>query len=106
MLFEKKTSPIVVRDAPDILEAVRAALTQAAPEERAGLERAAEIVEAYGRLTDDDLLAQWVRGILADAGVESRTRSDHVQRVIALRKAVPELTLTAAHRLVVNAVGE
>ncbi|MFC0842621.1 hypothetical protein ACFH04_02575 [Streptomyces noboritoensis] len=104
MLFEKKTSPIVVRDGHDILAAVRTALAQAVPGEQAGLERAVEIIEAHCRSTDDDLLGRWVRGILAEAGVDSR--SDHVQRVITLRKAVPELTLTAAHRLVVNAVGE
>ncbi|WP_329404784.1 hypothetical protein [Streptomyces melanogenes] len=104
MLFEKKMSPVVLRDGPDILAAVRTALAQAVPGEQAGLERAADIIEAHCAFTDDDLLGRWVRGILADAGVDSR--SDHVQRVITLRKAVPELTLTTAHRLVVNAVGE
>ncbi|MFD9486243.1 hypothetical protein [Streptomyces sp. NPDC059991] len=97
----EKTSVLVLRDGPDILQAVRAALSEAAPGEQAGLERAVALVEAHCGRTDDDLLGQWVRDILADAGLDSR--SGHVARVKALRKAVPDLTLLAAHRMVTNA---
>ncbi|MFF1480329.1 hypothetical protein ACFVYD_22695 [Streptomyces sp. NPDC058301] len=103
MLFGK--SPVIVlRDGPEVLKAVREVLATAAPGEQAGLERAVDIIEAQCARTEDDVLGQWVRGILADAGLDAR--SDHAESVAALRKAVPDLTLVVANRLVTNAVSQ
>ncbi|MEU4350052.1 hypothetical protein [Streptomyces sp. NPDC023838] len=104
MSIGKTSSVLVLRDGPDILQGVREALAAASPEERAGLERAVGIVEAQCARTEDDVLGQWVRGVLGVAGLDSR--SDHVASVIALRKAVPDLSLVGAHRLVTSAFGK
>ncbi|MET9519397.1 hypothetical protein [Streptomyces sp. NPDC002994] len=100
MLFGK-APVIVLRDGPTILKAVQEMLASAAPGERAGLERAAEIVEAQCARTEDDVLKQWVRGVLADAGVDAGT--NHAEAVAALRNVVPDLALTTANDLVTQA---
>ncbi|MGW7353982.1 hypothetical protein [Streptomyces sp. NPDC054784] len=104
-MFEAVRRPmpfVVLREAGTIGDTVREALASASPEERPGLERAAELIAAQERLTDEQLQSRWVRGVLADAGITPE--SGHVESVKALREAVPGgIRLTDANRLVLAA---
>ncbi|WP_228979840.1 hypothetical protein [Streptomyces sp. DH12] len=94
---------VLFRDGDDIRRDLRLALAAATDAERPGLERALTVVEAQCARGDDDVLAQWTRGVLEAAGVDPDR--DHVKAVAAVRTAVPELSLLAAHRLVKGAAG-
>ncbi|WP_240649329.1 hypothetical protein [Streptomyces sp. Z26] len=104
-MFEAVKRPmpfVVLREAGTVGDAVREALATASPEERPGLERAAELIAAQERLTDEEVQSRWVRGVLADAGITPE--SGHVASVKALREAVPGgIRLTDANRLVLAA---
>ncbi|MFC8275212.1 hypothetical protein ACFUJR_22245 [Streptomyces sp. NPDC057271] len=100
MLFGK-APVIVLRESADILASVREALTTAGPHEQAGLQRAVDIIEAQCARTEDEVVSQWVRRVLSDAGVGAD--GNHTAAVAALRQAVPDLALTTANRLVTEA---
>ncbi|MDT0435174.1 MULTISPECIES: hypothetical protein [Streptomyces] len=94
---EKSDVVLVIREAGPIAAALRAALDGAAPEERAGLERAVALAEAAAGVSDDRVRADWVRARLAEAGYDGEI--DSVRAVRALRQAEPRLTLLAAVQL-------
>lgn len=94
----------LLRGGGQLHPALQEMLASAAPGERAGLERAADVIEAQCARTEDDVLKQWVRGVLADTGVDAGT--SHVDAVAVLRKAVPDLALTTANDLVKEAAGQ
>ncbi|MFE1574721.1 hypothetical protein [Streptomyces fradiae] len=102
MLFGK-APVIVVRESAELVAIIQEALANAAPAERAGLQQALDLVEAQRARTEDEVVSQWVRGVLADAGIG--TGGDHAEAVAALRKAVPDLALTTANDLVSAATG-
>ncbi|MGW1076425.1 hypothetical protein [Streptomyces sp. NPDC002537] len=89
---------VVLRDSQAIAEAVCEALAGAGEEERAGLERAVALIERYAARPEREVRAEWVRGILAEAGVDARKQELHA--VKALRQAQPGLSLRAAVELV------
>lgn len=96
-----KMPMVLYRDGNDIRQTLRQALDSAGDAERAGLERALGIVEAQCARSDAEVLAQWTRGILDDAGLDAAR--EHVKAVAAVRKANPDLSLLAANRLVKEA---
>ncbi|MGW7822315.1 hypothetical protein ACWGLF_30370 [Streptomyces puniciscabiei] len=87
----------VIRDADLVAVALRAALAEAAPEERPGLERAAALVESTAAATEGQVRARWVRSRMAAVGFEGDIAS--VSAVKALRQAEPRLSLLAAVQL-------
>ncbi|WP_175407147.1 hypothetical protein [Streptomyces sp. TRM64462] len=93
-----KVPLVLYRDGNDIRLALRGALASAADTERPGLERALAIIEAQCARSDGEVLAHWARSILDDAGIDAAR--EHVKAVAAVRKAVPDLSLLAANRLV------
>ncbi|OEJ93726.1 hypothetical protein [Streptomyces thermolilacinus] len=93
----RRQSVLVLRDAPEILQAVRAALADAEPHERAGLGRALTLVEAQCARTDGELRGRWVDGVLGAAGVDVE---DQVKAVAAVRRAAADLGLSQAVDLV------
>ncbi|MBY8889168.1 hypothetical protein K7472_30625 [Streptomyces sp. PTM05] len=89
-------SVVVVRDSRAVEDALRAALEDAAPDERAGLERAVDVVARRAALPDADVRKEWVRDVLARRGVAV---TDKIPAVKALRQAMPALTLVQAVQL-------
>lgn len=102
-MFRTKQSVLVLRDAPAVRESVRAALADAAPEERAGLERALALVEEECARPDAEVRGRWVREVLAEAGVDV---GDQVKAVAAIRKAAPDLRLSQAVELAREALDQ
>lgn len=100
-LGKQEMSVLVLRDAEDIEDAVRAALGSAPPEERPGLERALALVTEAGTRPDGELHARWVRQVLAKAGVQGPP--DSVPAIKALREAAPGLSLLSAVQLAKSA---
>jgi hypothetical protein len=88
---------LLIRDADVIGTALRAALDEASPEERPGLERAVALAQAAATATDTELRARWVRSRLDAAGFTGDIAS--VAAVKALRGAEPRLSLLAAVEL-------
>lgn len=78
-----------------VREDLRQALASADERERPGLEAALRLVEGY---TPEELRRRWVAGILAETAVDPKT--DTVNAVRDLRRAVPSLSLTDAVTLV------
>ncbi|MDA5285942.1 MULTISPECIES: hypothetical protein [unclassified Streptomyces] len=93
---------LLIRDADTVASALRQALAEAAPEERAGLERAVALVGSYADDTDPQLRARWVRSRLAAVGYTGDV--DSASAVKALRRAEPQLSLLAAAELQRDAV--
>ncbi|CAL9578506.1 MULTISPECIES: hypothetical protein [unclassified Streptomyces] len=102
-MFRTKQSVLVLRDAPAVRRAVRAAVADAAPEERAGLERALALVERECARTDAEVRGRWAREVLAEAGVDV---DDQVKAVAAIRRAAPGLGLSQAVELAREALDE
>lgn len=97
MSLFRKTQPLavlVVRDAPDVVAALRRALETATDAERPGLERALVLAEESAGLPDAELRGRWVRRRLAAAGHEGP--ADSVEAIKILRQAEPGLTLLQA----------
>ncbi|MFV8129613.1 hypothetical protein [Streptomyces syringium] len=92
---------LVLRDSEAIADAIREALAGASDEERAGLERAAAIVAQYGGRPEAEARVEWVRGVLAAAGVDPVKHE--VRAVKAVRDAERGLSLLAAVELVKEA---
>ena len=91
---KRELTVLVVRDADGILDAVRAALSTATPEERPGLERAAAIIAEASEASAAELRGRWVRQQLDAAGIEGPAYS--IPALKALRQAQPGLSLLAA----------
>jgi hypothetical protein len=87
----------LLRDADVIAAALRQALADATPQERAGLERAVELAESTAAATGAEVRARWVRSRLAAVGFTGDVAS--VAAVKALRQAEPGLSLVAAVQL-------
>ncbi|GGT50782.1 hypothetical protein [Streptomyces purpureus] len=100
-ITKPEVQTIVVRDADGIEAAVREALEGAAPEERAGLERALAIVRDAVAVPPERLRARWVRERLDVAGVTGP--ADSIAAIKALRQAAPGLSLTAVVELATSA---
>jgi hypothetical protein len=100
-LTKKELSVVVLRDADGVKAALQAALAQAAPEERPGLERALAVVAEASAATDEELRARWVRQRMEAAGV--RGPADSVEAIKALREAAPGLSLLSAVQLAKSA---
>lgn len=97
MSLFRKTQPLavlVVRDAPDVVAALRRALETATDAERPGLERALVLAEESAGRPDAELRGRWVRRRLAAAGHEGP--ADSVEAIKILRQAEPGLTLLQA----------
>ncbi|MEU0675851.1 hypothetical protein ABZ330_23740 [Streptomyces sp. NPDC006172] len=94
---EKHDVVLVLRDSDLIADALREALSDASPEDRPGLVRAAALVEAAAAASEPRLRAHWVRTRLAAVGFTGDI--DSVAAVKALRKAEPNLSLLAAAQL-------
>lgn len=92
---------LVLRDSDAAAEAIREALAGASAEERPGLERAAAIIAEYGSRPEAAARVEWVRGVLAAAGVDPVTHE--VRAVKAVRDAERGLSLLAAVELVKEA---
>ncbi|KES08405.1 hypothetical protein BU52_05100 [Streptomyces toyocaensis] len=88
---------LTIRDADVIGAALCEALSEAAPEERPGLERAVALAESAAAATDAELRARWARARLAAVGFTGDVAS--VAAVKALRQAEPRLSLVAAVEL-------
>ncbi|MEV6112699.1 hypothetical protein AB0L59_09255 [Streptomyces sp. NPDC052109] len=102
VLNRKQDVVLVVRDTDMVAAALRRALTEASPEERAGLERAAALVESTAAATEAELRARWVRARLAAVGFAGDVAS--MAALKALRQAEPRLSLLAAVQLQKDAV--
>ncbi|GGP35545.1 hypothetical protein [Streptomyces sindenensis] len=97
MSLFRKPQPLavlVVRDAPDVVAALRSALETAPDAERPGLERALALAERSAGRPDAELRGRWVRGRLDAAGYEGP--ADAVEAIKVLRQAEPGLTLLQA----------
>ncbi|MEU5743909.1 hypothetical protein [Streptomyces tendae] len=92
---------LVLRDTDLVAHRIRRALAEATPEERAGLERAAALVEQAAAEPDAALLARWVHERLAAAGHEGPV--DSVRAVKTLRESAPGLSLRQAVKLTKDA---
>ncbi|MFR0359282.1 hypothetical protein [Streptomyces sediminimaris] len=102
ILGPSKDATVVLRDADVIAAALRRALADASPTERAGLERAVAIAESTAAATGSEVRAHWVRFRLAAVGFTGDLAS--VAAVKALRQAEPGLSLVAAVQLQKEAV--
>ncbi|WP_030694543.1 hypothetical protein [Streptomyces globisporus] len=101
--WDKKTDAVlVVREADTIAAGLRDALTEAAPDERPGLERALALAEAAAAVSNAERRAEWVRGRLSEVGFTGDIAS--IAAVKALRQAEPKLSLLAAVQLQKDAV--
>ncbi|MGX8908415.1 hypothetical protein ACR820_24830 [Streptomyces netropsis] len=89
---------LVLRDTEAVADAIREALAGASDAERPGLERAAAIVAQYGGRPEAEARVEWVRGVLAEAGVDPVKHE--VRAVKAVRDAERGLSLLAAVELV------
>ncbi|WP_370421548.1 hypothetical protein AB8O64_25145 [Streptomyces sp. QH1-20] len=89
---------LVLRDTEAVADAIREALAGASDAERPGLERAAAIVAEYGGRPAAEARVEWVRGVLAEAGVDPVKHE--VRAVKAVRDAERGLSLLAAVELV------
>ncbi|WP_367047282.1 hypothetical protein [Streptomyces sp. Je 1-332] len=76
----------VLREADVIAAAIQHALAEASPQERPGLEHAAQLVAEEQRLTDTEVRTRWVRNVLSEAGITPG--ANHVAAVKAVREAV------------------
>ncbi|MET9923879.1 MULTISPECIES: hypothetical protein [unclassified Streptomyces] len=97
MSLFRKPQPLavlVVRDAPDVVAALRRALETATDAERPGLEHALVLAEDSAGRPDAELRGRWVRRRLAAAGHEGP--ADSVEAIKILRQAEPGLTLLQA----------
>ncbi|MBL1082435.1 hypothetical protein JK359_10640 [Streptomyces actinomycinicus] len=103
-LNKKLDYVLVIRDSELTTASLRRALAEAPPEERAGLERAAALVESTAAASDVQLRAHWVRSRLAAVGFTGDIAS--VAAVRALRQAEPRLSLLAAVQLQKDAVAD
>ncbi|MGW3205646.1 hypothetical protein [Streptomyces sp. NPDC001135] len=101
-LTKKHDAVLLIRDSDLVTAALRQALTEASPEERPGLERAAALVESTAAATEAQLRARWVRSRLAAVGFTGDVAS--VAAVKALRQAEPALSLLASVQLQRDAV--
>lgn len=95
--FNKGGDLIVLRDADVIADELRHALSEAAADERPGLQRAYDIVARQCGVADVEVQAQWAARVLAQAGVDP---SEEVNAVAAIRKVEPGIRLTTAVQLV------
>ncbi|MFE6916384.1 hypothetical protein [Streptomyces rubiginosohelvolus] len=97
MSLFRKPQPLavlVVRDAPDVVAALRRALEGAPDAERPGLEHALALAEESAGRPDAELRGRWVRQRLDAAGHEGP--ADSVEAIKILRQAEPGLTLLQA----------
>jgi hypothetical protein len=101
-LHKKHDFVMLIRDADMVAETLRQALSEASPEERPGLARAAALVDSAAAATETQVRARWVRSRLAAAGFTGDISS--VAALKALRQAEPRLGLAAAVRLQKEAV--
>lgn len=89
---------LVLRDTEAAADAIREALAGASDAERPGLERAAAILAEYGGRPEAEARVEWVRGVLAEAGVDPV--KEEVHAIKAVRQAERSLSLRAAVELV------
>ncbi|MEU9099244.1 hypothetical protein [Streptomyces sp. NPDC048361] len=99
----KELSVLTVRDADDIVAALRTALTDAGEVERPGLEAALRVAEEAAAVPERELRGRWVREQRASVGYLGPD-DESVRAVKALRDAQPELSLLAAVQLTRDAV--
>ncbi|MEV1046981.1 hypothetical protein [Streptomyces sp. NPDC049916] len=107
MSLFRKPQPLavlVIRDAPDVVTALRSALESAAEAERPGLERALVLAEEAAARPDGELRGDWVRQRLAAAGHEGP--ADSVEAIKVLRQAEPGLSLLQAVTYAKEAAGK
>lgn len=104
ILGPSKDATFLLRDADVIAAALRQALADASPQERAGLERAVALAESTAAATGAEVRARWVRSRLAAVGFTGDVAS--VAAVKALRQAEPELSLVAAVQLQKDALAQ
>lgn len=102
-MVSKNQPPIVVlHDLEDVRLEINVALEAASESQRPGLQAALDILNRCATATDDQLVREWVRRTVSEAGVE--IGEDHVRAVKALRDAVPGLGLISANDLVKSAL--
>ncbi|MCM0640809.1 hypothetical protein [Cellulomonas wangsupingiae] len=99
-MFTRETLLVPVDGREQVLAVLRDALADAPAEQRPGLERALQLVEAV-RHDDDTLKADYARRLLREAGVDPGT--DEVRAVRVLRERIPGLGLAAAVDLAARA---
>ncbi|MCC2334318.1 hypothetical protein [Cellulomonas wangsupingiae] len=99
-MFTRETLLVPVDGREQVLAVLRDALADAPAEQRPGLERALQLVEAV-RHDDDTLKADYARRLLREAGVDPGT--DEVRAVRVLRERIPGLGLAAAVDLAAHA---
>ncbi|MEU9194849.1 hypothetical protein [Streptomyces hundungensis] len=105
MWGRKEMSVLVLRDADEIVGALREALTDAGEAERPGLEAALTIAERAAERPERELRGRWVREQRASVGYAGPD-DESVRAVKALRQARPELSLLAAVQLTRDAARE
>lgn len=96
MFNRKEVHLVALGDLDEARDAVRRALSDAPAGEVAGLERAAQILDALAQRAEEPRL-RWARGVLEREGID--VRSQEVAAVRALRQELPGLSLTAAAEL-------
>lgn len=101
-LTKKHDTVLLIRDSDLVAATLRQALTEASPEERPGLERAAALVESTAAATDTQMRARWVRSRLDAVGFTGDIAS--IAALKELRQAEPALSLLAAVQLQKDAV--
>ena len=86
----------VLHDLDSARDQLRSALERADSTTRPGLELALSILGEQRR-SDDDLILEWARRTLSAASVD--VRSQEVEAIAVLRKALPGMNLRAATAL-------
>ncbi|MFD9819631.1 hypothetical protein [Streptomyces violascens] len=105
MFGRRELSVLVLRDADDIVRALREALEGAGEAERPGLEAAVEMAERAAAVPDRELRARWVREQRASVGYQGPD-DESVHAVKALRQAQPGLSLLSAVQLTKDAAAK
>lgn len=93
-LGKRELAVVVLRDADELARTLQQALADAPEEERAGLQRALDLVAETTKDSDTELRARWVWEQLDATGYQGP--GDDVRAVKALRDAQPGLSLTQA----------
>jgi hypothetical protein len=96
MLTKRETHLIALNDLDAAREAVENALDGASSDERPGLQRALEIIDAVS--TREDPRRRWTRNVLDEAGIDVHAQEVHA--VKAVRERLPGLSLSGAVGLV------
>ncbi|MBO9568528.1 MAG: hypothetical protein J7503_06850 [Cellulomonas iranensis] len=101
-MIRKETVLVPIDSRDEIAALLRGALADAPAEQRPGLERALQLVEAV-RHDDASLKARYARRLLQQEGVDPD--ADQVRAIRVLRQRIPGLGLAAATDLARHARG-